>query len=66
MATYEELTETQKRWYHALWDETGGAISPDAIVDLYPEEVTTTTEEVTTTTEEVTTTTEEVTTTTEE
>jgi hypothetical protein len=34
---YNNLTQNQKRWYHALWDVTGGAISPQAIANLYPE-----------------------------
>ena len=33
----EDLTETQKTWYHALWNETGGAISPAAVAALYPD-----------------------------
>ena len=33
----EDLTETQKTWYHALWNETGGAISPAAVATLYPD-----------------------------
>ncbi len=31
MTNYADLNENQKKWYGALWDETGGAISPDAI-----------------------------------
>jgi len=37
--TYNELTTAQKQRYHALWDETGGSISPDAIAILMPEPV---------------------------
>ena len=45
-----DLTATQKRWYQALWNETGGGISPAAVAALYPEATTeeATTEEATT------------------
>jgi len=33
---YNDLTADQKRWYNALWNETGGGISPDAVTRLYP------------------------------
>ena len=33
---YDSLTDTQKQWYNALYDESGGDISPDAVVALYP------------------------------
>lgn len=33
-----DLTPKQLRWYKALWNETGGAISPAAAAKLYPED----------------------------
>jgi len=35
--TYDDLTATQKRWYNALYDVTGGDFSPAAAAALYPD-----------------------------
>ncbi len=32
----EDLTDDEKRWYQALWDETGGDVSPAAVVLVHP------------------------------
>jgi len=34
--TYNDLTPEQKRWFHAMYDESGGDISPDAVNIVHP------------------------------
>lgn len=34
---YEDLSDNQKRWYNAMWDESGGDTSPTAIALRFPE-----------------------------
>ena len=43
MATYNDLTPEQKKWYGALYDDLGGDISAGAVIKIHPTASTTTT-----------------------